>query len=731
METLHKLSAAQLDQLYRLAWLVMGDERLALRRFRAAGGERRGASFRAQPRAHPLGRVVYGAASGERQGAGGGAVTQILARLAPKRTFRYPLNVPDAALARSGLTPSEHAALARMLRAATPQARLELGAPHLLDLQGQGDKGAEGVATDGGRQMPDEADADHAAVVSGRSSVVTDSVWPRRATTGTELYLLIAQAWGDLPAETPYTLALNHARALFGQASETEVQPLRAALLADGAAGERARAVRNGLRRADDRLAAALPALFAGEAPPELHALHDPTVEMPPERRAAKRAARLQFILAGAVLALVIAVIVAPGRPAEAPQSTAERTGLLAAEATLAPQEVVRAALDRFERGDVGADALHERYRMTIEGETRTLERWYDAGAPERVRVEVRDDSDQLLFAIATDGATQLQARWQINGDSPSQVFGFDYLLDAALLEQLAPIVRRQPDGLHFFASLPLVNPEHFYLAQAYAAEVQDLGTTMINERPARLIGFASRQAFPPAEDRLYDASPQEQADQVILAIDTATFALLEVRVLPQSEAAGAVATPWQVEVFTTRSDLTAADFVLAAVDAQSRRGASRFISPRVTWLPDDVLSSLDRAIATTPLPLAFPPPEGPSLGYVLQAGSESILVRESEHELFMIAVFPVESVPQLAGRQEERQAGDLRYRMIYPEAQFSPAMTSLVALPLENGAELQMYYQHAYATLPEREARIVELLTALEPLTRESADVVAADFVR
>jgi hypothetical protein len=36
MEATHELSAAQLDQLYRLAWLVMGDERRAAGRMQHA-----------------------------------------------------------------------------------------------------------------------------------------------------------------------------------------------------------------------------------------------------------------------------------------------------------------------------------------------------------------------------------------------------------------------------------------------------------------------------------------------------------------------------------------------------------------------------------------------------------------------------------------------------------------------------------------------------------------------
>jgi hypothetical protein len=706
MEAQHELSAAQLDQLYRLAWLVLGDER------RAAGKMQNAKRNMQHAETFAL----------------------LLATLAPQRTLGYALRVPAAANERSGLTPGEFAALARLLRAATPQARLELGAPHLLDAQGQGDKGASGSGTDDGRRTTDDADAEHAAGVGGRSSVVVDRPWPRRATNGVELLLLLARAWGDLPAETPYMVALEHARALVGGAADAEVQVLRAVLLLDGPAGAQSRAVRAGLRRADERLEAALPALFAGEAPAELHALYGRAADGGAARPAGNRARRLQFGLAAAVLALVIAVIAMPGPSADPPQTAAERTGLLAAEAALSPDALVLAALDRFERAERGPGALYERYRMTVDGETRTLERWYDPGEPERVRIELRDSGDQLLYGLATDGTGRLQTRWMPPGET-APIFGVDYRLDAAQIAQMMPTLRRQPDGLHFFASIPVVNPEHFYLSQAYAAEVRDLGSTTIGERPARLIGFASRQPLPYDNDFAFDrpAAPpqQEQADQVILAIDPSTFALLEARVLPQGEAAGAVVTPWRAEAIALRSGLTAADFQLAEVEFQRRDGANRFISPRIGWVPDDALTDLNRVVAASALPLAFPPPDQPSYGYALQAGSEAILVRESEHEIFMVAVFPVEAAPQPSGRQEDRQAGDLRYRMIYPNEPPGGRAASLAALPLENGAELQMYYQHAYATLGEREARIAELLTALEPLTRESVDVLAADFVR
>jgi hypothetical protein len=68
---------------------------------------------------------------------------------------------------------------------------------------------------------------------------------------------------------------------------------------------------------------------------------------------------------------------------------------------------------------------------------------------------------------------------------------------------------------------------------------------------------------------------------------------------------------------------------------------------------------------------------------------------------------------------------------MVYSDNVLDAASTSVAALPLTNSAELLLYYQHAYALPAEREARIAELLTALEPLTRENVDVLAADFVR
>ncbi len=682
MDLFHELSAAQLDRLYRLAWLVMGDERQAARRIQAAGRRRQAA----------------------------GGIAQFLTQFVPQRTLRYSLTLPPTTHERSGLTPSEFVVLAATLRAATPQARLELGAPHLV---GE-DVGAEGHGADDRRRTTDDAG--------------TDRPWPRRAATGVELFLLLARAWSALPAATPYATGLAHARVLLGGASAVEAQELRVALLADGPQGDLARAVRAGLRRTDERLAAALPALFTGEAPAELHALREADPAAP--QRTISRAVRLQLGLAGIVLALIVAVIVVPGRSADTLNDT-EQTGLLAAESTLAPDELVLAALNRFEQGEFGVGVLQERYRMIIEGETQTLERWYDPGEPGRVRVEVRDSGDQLLFGMATDGATQLQARWLPPGDTPQQLFGVDYLLDEATLAHVLPIVRRQPDGLHFFADMPPVNPEHFYLAQAYAATVQDLGAATVQNRPARLIGFASRQPLPPGVANFSAPAQQATADQVILAIDTATYALLEVRVLPQNETAGAVLVPWQVEIYETQASVTSANFQLDPVEFQRQPGVRTFISPRIVLLPDDMLITLASAVQASALPLALPPPDRPSYGYPLQAGSETILVRESEHEIFMLAVFSAEAIPTLNGRQEEREVGALRYRMIYPDEPLGSVAASLATVPLDNGAELQMYYLHAYATPAERELRIAELLSTMQPLTRENLDILAADFVR
>jgi hypothetical protein len=687
MEATHELSAVQLDQLYRLVWLVMGDERRAAR------------------------SMLHAARSTQH----GGDFTSILVKLAPQRTLRYTLRVPPTANERSGLTPSECAALARTMRAATPQARLELGAPHLVE---------EALTPSLAQHRPP-------AHGRGEGDAGETTLWPRQATTGIELFLLLARSWGDVPAEAPYALAQQHAQALLGEVSDVEAQALRATLLVSGPEGELARSVRSGLRRADDRLGAALPALFAGQAPAELHALREQGRTVSVQRSASSRAKRLQLLLAGAVLALVIAVIVAPGRSAPTASVSPEHTGLLAAEATLTPSERILAALNRFERGELGVGVLHERYRMIIEGETQTLERWYDPGEPGRVRIEARNSADQLLFGMATDGATRLQARWLPPGVTTQQLLGVDYLLDETTLARVFPIVRRQPDGLHFFATLPLVNPEHFYLAQAHAAELQDLGAAIVQNRPVRLVGFASRQSLPPSAVNSYAPPRQETADQVILAIDTVTYALLEVRVLPQSETAGAVVVPWQVEIYETQANVPSTIFKLDPVEGRRQMGVNTFISPRISWLPNDALTTLASALASSTLPLALSPPDQVSLGYALQANSEAILVRESEHETFMLAVFPAEAIPTLSGRQEERRVGDLRYRMIYPDEPHSSAAVSLAAVALANGAELQMYYQHAYATPEEREARVAELLSALEPLTLESLDVLATDFVR
>jgi len=481
------------DRVFRLAHLVAGDERRAARLVERA--------FRRLPaQADDPERVLAAA-------------------LLPASGLGWPWRPAPGASA-GGLAPAELRALRGLLAAAAPAARLQLGARVLLGL----DLG------------PAPAPAPAAP-------------WPRRAPDGLGLRALLARDLGAPPADADYAELREHALLRDGALRPARAAELRAALLADGPAGERARALRDAVVRADERAAAALAALFGGAAPPELT---ERLLRQAGPRRgwlSVGADARLQLALCAAVVLLVAAAFLLPGR------RPAAETPALAAAPALPPAVLVERARDRFaaapERG-----VLYERYLAEVGAETWRVERWYDYAPPHPLRVEVRDATDRTLFALATDGRELVQGQFR-GGRDEGQLRSREVAMTPAEIEALLPILRAQPDGLQRFGRREIPNLERFYLDQASSAPLADLGAATVAGRAARLVSFRSTAPLPPA-----GASPASA--QVVLAIDAETYGLLEARVLPDgADAVGVVRTPWRAEAHDVLAAAPAGTFRL------------------------------------------------------------------------------------------------------------------------------------------------------------------------
>jgi hypothetical protein len=656
----NQLYGAGLDRVYRLALLAAGSPRAATRLLRRA-----------------FARRDPSAASAEASLAAG----LLAARPGPWRWRPDP-----AAAAYSGLTPAELAILRARLSAASPATRLALGAAHVaaIDLQ----------------------------VEPTAQPVPPATPWPRRAGNRYALLALLARDWGLLPAQVDYADVYEQGLHLGGELAPEQADELRSLLLAHSPAAEQSRAVREGLRRAEARLAAALPALFGGEAPA---ALRDDLLASQPSARPPVRATRQQLALVAAVALIAVAVIALPQRaPRPGPRSAEPAVALAEPEGTAA---LLRAALNRLDSPS-GAGVRHERFAAEAEGYAWSLERWQELAPPHRFRVEVRDEQDRLRYAVASDGRGLVQQRSSLERDSALE--GGDYTLDEQSLQALLPTLRQQPDSLVLAGSFnPGFNLERYYLNLALEAPLRDLGATQAAGRPAQLLAFESAAPFPPDPYGSFEIGDDRPA-QVILAIDLETKALLEARVLPpEGQEAGEVRRPWTVERFELLASLPGSRFSLPPL-AGGAQSSGELVSAR---LHGEAVAALRKLTATeAPAdggPLYFPA-DGDGIGYSLKyEGGWTMLVRETADEVVQLIPFGQGPGSFAEGVRSTRRAGERVYDLIYLE-ELPPGRNISLAtifLSADRARGMHLIYSHAYASQLEREARLDALIRSLAPL--------------
>ncbi|HMQ33480.1 MAG TPA: hypothetical protein PKD53_22295, partial [Chloroflexaceae bacterium] len=651
------LYGATLDRVYRCALLVAGSPRAAARLTRAAYGGLPAPASEAALASALLARPV----------------------------LAWPWRPDPAAAAYAGLGPVELGALRAAFAAAAPGARLALGAPHV-------------AAIDIGEAPTPPAPA-------------PDAPWPRRAGDRHALLALVARAWGLLPEGAGYADVYEQVLLRAGALPEAQADALRALLLADTPAAQHSRAVREGLRRAEVSLAAALPALFGGEAPEELRAGLARGAG-PRRRLPTVAAARLPLVAVAVVAAIALAVIALPrGRPAASAALATTQDG-----AAVEPAALVQAALARLD-SPAGAGVRHERFVATTPGSGWSLERWQELSPPHRFRVEVRDGQDRLRFALASDGAGLVQQR--LARPDGTLIHNADYELAPEELGALLPTLRQQPDSLILIGGQnPGFNLERYYLNQALDAPLRDLGATLAAGRPARLLAFESQAPVPPTPDNTFAAAEAPPA-QVLLALDAETRALLEARVLPSSaETAGEVSRPWRAEVFEL---LPRADADTFRLPPAGRAADEELVSARLLGVPPGVAVALSAATAPPGAPLYFPT-DGAGEGYGLRFDPNdrwTVLVRETADEVVQLIPFGDGEASFADGRRSPRQAGDRPYELIYPESMPPGRNVSLATVFLgpDRSSGMHLIYSHAYAPRHEREARLEALIESLAPL--------------
>lgn len=668
MERAETILAYQ-DRVYRLARFVAGDAGRAARLVERA--------FRRLPADTPDPELA------------------LIAALLPAGRPNWPWRPLPAELAASGLASAELDALRRALANASPAARLALGARVLLGVDIKED----------------------AAPLAAQS-------WPGRAADARTLRAILARDLGRAPPDASYAELLEQVRLRDGALPSDRAIELRAALLADGPAGERARALRDAVARSEERLATALPALFGGPAPAELTERLLRHVA-PPERPrlGLSRSIGLQIGLSAIVALAIAAVLLLPrGEPATAPAPAVDTPDL-------APAELIERALRRFDQAGIERGVLHERYVAEAGSERWVLERWYGYADPHPLRVEVRDAADQTIFAIASDGRGMLQRRETRNTSEGARLYGVDEVATPEELARLIPILRLQPDGLHLFGRSETYNLDRYYLAQARGAALSDLGAAAVAGRPARLIGFRSGAPAPPPPGH-----PQERnqpSAQVVLAIDSQTYGLLEVRVLPEAdETAGVVQIPWRAEAYAILGAVPVDTYSLPPAEVSDRD--ERFVSPRLSGTSADMLIGLPEAARRLGGTLCLPPPaSGPSVGYAIGLEDSVMLIRESEHEVLILFQFIAGEDMFAQAERRIQRIGEHEYSLVIPDDTWTPAPISEGTIYLSDNelAGVHLIYAHSYASRAEREARLGQILGALRPARPEEGPAMAPEF--
>lgn len=683
----------QQDRLYRLALLVTGTP--------AAAGERLAAAFAglAPVTRDPeleLARALLHTPKGRNR---------------PARRAWQP---DPAALERAGLSAAQAAALLTALAAASPAARLQLGLHTLLGLPAETIAVPAEALPDPAPPPPSDPQAIAGATPNGTAPDSIDALIELRCT--------LALALGYLPVTTERPLLLQVARLLAGRAHGPEAVQTRGLLLTSADA----RALRDGLFQTEATLQQAIPALFAATPPPAL------TARLLKEVAGGQRSLsalqrRPRLLLVGGVLLLLL-LLVMPEVQRFAPEPVQPAVGAAPA---IAPAALIDAAIHRFERNAPATGLLHEVYQAQLGGERWTLERWYDYSAPHRLKViAAREGEAMPLYALATDGQGQIQYRWQGRAMSGrEQSIGIDVTVTADEIAQLMPILRQQPEVSIFQTSSRPFDIGPFYLAQARNADLTALGATDIDGRAAQMVTYRTTRPFPPLD--LAANQPESAPTQVILAIDTETYALLDVTIVAQSAGESVTQNPWRATSVAVQASVPLGLFALEPAESQATQ--TGLASVRLPTLPAEALLSLDAALATTQRTIYLPEqlPAADMRGLAANTGNGHVgLLYEGAFHTLLLYHNPELSQAQLPEGQE-RTVNGLRYWL--PSANSMPAHLSysiaLVTLPDDPDVPLMIQFVAQYATPEERIALLEAVIGSLQPLTAENLNMLGRNF--
>lgn len=611
----------------------------------------------------------------------------LLARRRGRAAWRMQSD-PGAA-ARASLTEPQASALLRLLARCTPAQRLAIGL-HLL------------------RGMP----ADEIA------EMLRDAV-PDVAGALRQFRLDAAVALGLLPPDAAAGLLNQLDGWLNGSLAQDASLDMRRLLLEDA----HARALRDALQSARHAVAQAIPALFAAAPPPEL--IEDLLTYVAPQPAANEpRASWLvpSLALGAVVLALVAAIIFLPNLRAQTGAAT---------QPMMNAAEIIEAAIHRFDRAPLDGGVLYERYRVQQSDESAVLfERRYDYAPPHRLITSLLppDGNQPPRAAVSSDGRGLIQYRYQ-QSQSEMMSAALDVQVSSEEAQATLPLLR------NFFGTTSLFLDESYqidvsslYLGQARVQGATSLGQTTFLNRSAYLLSYQTDQR--PTRHVPATSGP---ALRVLLTIDRATYALLDVAIIPEGAAEGTASHPWRAEAFEVVDAAPASAFQLPDDgDVTQQRGLA---SPHAPSLPQQWIVGLAQAQREADPPLLLPAqlPSEAMRGIALRLGGPSeqqtigvFYEGEFQNLLLLPGQNYIRSDAQVG---EERHAGEFRYRLVQNASAPRPAIVAEVFRPDQEDARFEIIFLDVYATPDEREAMLQRIIESLTPVTTQNLPALQSHF--
>jgi hypothetical protein len=400
--------------------------------------------------------------------------------------------------------------------------------------------------------------------------------------------------------------------------------------------------------------------------------------------------------------------------------------------------ELVDSAIHRLEQPSLQTGVLHEVYQAAwADQPPYVIERWYEYAAPHRLRIELRtEDGRPPLLAIASDGQGLVQFRTTNNlflGNQSNE--SLDIHLSPEELAAALPILRELPSpGVYSSSPLDGADISRYFLAAARANKPTIMGTTTFRQRTGYIVAYRTNQPLPPPLAIYFRRQSLPSPNRVLLTIDSQTYGLLDVAVLPEGERAITTRHPWQMQSLAILPDASTAVFQLPDSPVIAQRAG--LPSPRGFSASRDQARSPNALIGLLRRPLLIPQalPDPTMRGVILANGHDPTdpadlrLLYDGAFVSMVLLPAPLVKDPVPAGPTEQT-AGAFRYQLLSSGVQNSDLVVASVYPIAAPSQQMLLMLMAAYATPQEREATVRKVVASLVPLTPANAGSLEQQF--